>query len=55
MAKKVKAKHIIFHSCLIPSIYYSSIWEENSVHFWKDFLKDKDDSIAIHLENVEID
>ena len=52
MAKKMGAKHVIFHSCLIPSIYYTSIWEENSLPFWNDFLGDKDDSIQIHLENV---
>ena len=52
IAKKLRAKHLIFHSCLIPSIYYTQIWKENSLPFWREFMSDKDDSIAIHLENV---
>lgn len=51
-AYKLKAKHLIFHSCQIPSIYFGSTWEDNSIEFWKEFLEDKDDSVKIHIENV---
>lgn len=51
-AKQLGAKKIIFHSCYYPSVYYASIWRENSVKFFQEFMRDKDDSIAILVENV---
>lgn len=51
-AKLLGAKRIVFHSCLIPSVYYGSTWEDNNIDFWKEFLSDKDDSVKIHIENV---
>ena len=51
-AKLLGAKRIVFHSCLIPTVYYGSTWEDNSIDFWKEFLNGKDESIKIHIENV---
>lgn len=52
MAKEVGAKHIVFHTCFNPMVYFGSSWEDNSKKFWDEFLADKDDSIKIHIENV---
>lgn len=51
-AHKLKAKHLIFHSCQIPSIYFGSTWEDNSIAFWKEFLDETDGTVKIHIENV---
>ncbi len=51
-AKKLGAKHIIYHTALVPTIYFGSTWEENSIGFWEDFLLDKDETVQIHIENV---
>ncbi|MDL2211518.1 sugar phosphate isomerase/epimerase [Erysipelotrichaceae bacterium OttesenSCG-928-M19] len=51
-AQKIKANHIIFHSGYLKNIYFYESWLTNSIIFWNDFLKDKDDSIQIYIENV---
>ncbi len=50
-AQQLGADRIIFHSGFLPLIYWEESWRENSVCFWREFLADKDDSIALHLEN----
>lgn len=52
IAKELKAKQMIFHSGFIPKVSYGPEWLEASIIFWKDFLKDKDEAINIHVENV---
>lgn len=52
MAKETGARHIIFHTCFNPVVYFGSSWEDNSKNFWDEFLALKDDSISIHIENV---
>lgn len=51
-AKRLGAKRVIYHTCFYPNIYYPFIWKENATGFFKEFLNGKDESIAIHLENV---
>lgn len=51
-AKRLGADRIVYHSCLQPMSYRPDCWAERSIPFWKDFLKDKDDSISIHMENL---
>ena len=52
VAKRLGAKHIIFHTGFIPSTYYIEGWLGQSITFWKTFMKDKDGSVQVHLENV---
>ena len=52
VAKKLGADRIIYHSCFNENIYFKESYVNNSIEFWKEFLKDKDDTIKIHIENV---
>lgn len=52
VAKRIGAKHIVFHTGFIPITYYIEGWLGNSIKFWKEFMADKDESIQIYLENV---
>jgi len=52
IAKELNAKYIVFHTGYLKDIYFYESWLENSSVFWKEFLKDKDDTIQIYLENV---
>lgn len=51
-AKVLGADRIVFHSCYLDNIYYRESYIDNSISFWKEFLKDKNDNIKIHIENV---
>lgn len=50
--KKLNGTYIVYHTCLIPSVYYESSWQSNSIIFWKEFMQDKDNSISVYLENM---
>lgn len=50
--KELNGKYIVYHTCLVPPIYYESTWRNNSIEFWKKFMDDKDDSVQVYLENV---
>lgn len=50
--KALNGKYIVYHTCLIPSVYYESSWQANSIEFWKEFMADKDESISVYLENM---
>lgn len=52
IAKKINAKYIIFHTGYLKNVYFYESWLQNSILFWNEFLKDKDDSIQIYIENV---
>lgn len=52
VAQRLHAKHLVFHTGYLPDIYFEESWVEKSVDFWKEFLSDKDASVAVHLENV---
>lgn len=52
IAKKLGAAHIVFHTGFLPQVFYPEGWLSQSIPFWQEFMKDKDDSIAIYLENV---
>lgn len=50
-AKKLGAKKLIIHTCLVPQIYFIETWVERTIGFWNYFL-DKHDGVKICLENV---
>lgn len=52
VAKELNANKIIYHNGYAPNTYYKDEWLKNSVEFWKEFIKGKDDNIEIHIENV---
>lgn len=45
-------KRLVVHSGNAPQIYYRSWFEERSIIFWKDFLRDKPRDTLILMENV---
>lgn len=51
LAKKYGAKKVIIHGGYNPWIYYPIWYVEQSILFWKDFLKE-DPGVEIALENV---
>lgn len=51
-AKRLDAKHLIFHAGYIPKAYFPEDWLKASIDFWKDFLCQLDGNIEIHIENV---
>ena len=51
LAKDYGAEKVIIHGGFNPWLYYPAWYEEQSVFFWQDFLKD-DPGLPIVLENV---
>lgn len=49
--KELGAKKIIYHSGMIPCVYYREGWADQVSCFFKDFLKDKE-GLEIVMENV---
>ena len=43
---------MIVHSGNVPQLYFKSWYEERSVLFWRDFLRDKPLNIELCMENV---
>jgi sugar phosphate isomerase/epimerase len=52
MALRIGASHLILHSGYLPKTYPREQWIQNSLTYWVEFLRDKTDSIMIHMENV---
>ncbi len=52
LSKSFGIRKMIVHSGYVPLIYYKSWFEERSVLFWKDFLRDKPEDVLFCLENV---
>lgn len=51
-AQHISAARIVFHTGFYPQVYWEQSWQDNSIAFWKEFLADKDSSIAMHIENI---
>lgn len=51
LAKKYGAEKVVIHGGFTPYLYYPSWYVEQSIAFWKDFLKE-DPGVEIVLENV---
>lgn len=51
LAKEFGAKKVVFHGGFQPRMYYPVWYVEQSILFWKDFLKE-DPGVEIVLENV---
>ena len=52
IARTLGLVHIVFHSGFIPKTYPIDMWIENSIAFWKEFVKLLPAGIQIHIENV---
>ncbi|MBN2363919.1 sugar phosphate isomerase/epimerase [candidate division WOR-3 bacterium] len=52
IASRLEVQHMVLHTGYIPKTYPRDIWIKNSLDFWSDFLGDKTEGLAIHLENV---
>ena len=46
------AEKVVIHSGYAPMFYYDCWFEEQSILFWRDFLKEIPDGITVCLENV---
>lgn len=51
-AKKLGAKKIVYHTCLVPDWYLLIGWADRMADFYRELLEDKDDSIEVVMENV---
>lgn len=51
-ADVIGAKRIVFHSGFIPFVYYKEYFIDESVKFWRDFLKNAPNDMSFLLENV---
>lgn len=52
MAKRLSVKNIVFHGGFIPMVYFPEWFVEQSVIFWKEFLREAPEDFRIALENV---
>lgn len=52
LAQNYGAKKLILHGGFLPSVYYPVWYVEQSILFWKDFLRDTPGNTEICLENV---
>ena len=52
MAGAYGAKKLVFHGGYLPHVYYSCWYTEQSVLFWKDFLKKIPKDVTLCIENV---
>ena len=52
LAQKYGAKKIVLHGGYNPRLYYPVWYTEQSVLFWKDFIKELPEDMQIVLENV---
>ncbi len=50
-AQELGAMGIVYHSCMIPQIYFTVGWADRMVDFWNRFLEGKS-GITIAMENV---
>ncbi len=52
LMQKYGLSKLVLHGGYIPMVYYREWYVEQSVIFWKEFLKDKPDDFTLCLENV---
>lgn len=52
LAKRYGADKLILHGGYDPYLYYESWYQEQSVIFWRDFLKGCPEELTVCLENV---
>ena len=45
-------RKVVIHAGYMPRMYYRSWFEERSILFWKEFLRDKPTDVTLCLENV---
>lgn len=50
-AQALDAKRLVFHSGMIPSVYFLDGWADRMVQFWHSFLRDKS-GVIVCMENV---
>jgi len=52
IAHKYNARKIVLHAGYNPRLYYPQWYTEQSIEFWKEFIKEVPEDIKICLENV---
>ena len=52
MAGEYGAKKLVFHGGYLPHVYYPCWYTEQSILFWKDFLKKIPGDVTLCIENV---
>ncbi len=50
-ARELNASRIVYHSCMIPSVYFLQGWAERMADFWNEFLE-AHSGIPVCMENV---
>ena len=52
LAQRLRLRRLVIHGGFIPEVYYPEYYVEQSVLFWKEFLRDLPADMEIMLENV---
>lgn len=52
IARELGITRLVIHGGFIPQVYYPEYYAEQSILFWKEFLRDAPEDIRIALENV---
>lgn len=52
MAERLGIRRIVFHAGFVPAVYFPEWFTEQSVLFWKEFLKTVPADMTVALENV---
>lgn len=50
-AAELGAEGIVYHSCMLPQVYFTIGWAERMADFWNEFLEGKK-GIPVRMENV---
>lgn len=52
LAQSFGIHKVVFHGGFVPNVYYPCWYVEQSICFWKDFLKDQPEDMIFCVENV---
>lgn len=52
IARELRAKGVIFHSCFIPNTNYTIGWPERQIRFWQEMMDQYAGELWVYLENV---
>lgn len=52
MSMAYGAKRLVFHGGYVPHVYYPCWYTEQSILFWKNFLKKIPENVTLYIENV---
>lgn len=52
VAARLGISHLVVHAGFVPHVYFPEWFVEQSVNFWREFLRDAPETLCLALENV---